>query len=88
MKTSMEETEGEAKKGMKKQRIDQYGRKKQQSKLYRKQEQKCHVWLSQNINPGKITATLTMLEQMLETRSSKEARGLIDDGRCQICNQH
>ena len=88
MKTSMEETEGEAKKGMKKQRIDEYGRKKQQSKLYRKQEQECHVWLSQNINPGKIAATLTMLEQMLETRSSKEARGLIDDGRCQICNQH
>ena len=27
MKTSMEETEGEAKKGMKKQRIDEYGRK-------------------------------------------------------------
>ena len=88
MKTSMEETEGEAKKGMKKQRIDEYGRKKQQSKLYRTQEQECHVWLSQNSNPRKIAATSTMLEQMLETRSSKEARGLIDDGRCQICNQH
>ena len=25
---------------------------------------------------------------MVETRSWKEARGLIDDGRRQICNQH
>ena len=31
---------------------------------------------------------MTMLEQMVETRSWKEARGLIDDGRCRICNQH
>ena len=31
---------------MKKQRIDEYVRKKQQSKLDRGQEQECHVWLS------------------------------------------
>ena len=24
----------------------------------------------------------------METRSWKKARGLIDDGRCRICNQH
>ena len=73
---------------MKKQRIDEYGRKKQQSKLYREQEQECHVWLSQNLNPGKTAAIMTMLEQMVETRSWKEARGLIGDDRCRICNQH
>ena len=55
-------TEGEAKKGMKKQRIDEYGRKEQQSKFYREQEQECHVWLSQNLNPGKTAVIMTMLE--------------------------
>ena len=67
---------------MKKQRVDEYRRKEQQSKLYREQEQECHVWLSQNLNHGKTAAIITMLEQMVETRSWKEARGLINDGRC------
>ena len=44
--------------------------------------------MSQNLNPGKTAAIMTMLEQMVETRSWTEARGLIDDGRCRICNQH
>ena len=70
------------KKGMKKLGIDDYGGKEQQSKLYREQEQVCHVWLSQNLNPGKAAAIMTMLVQMVETRSWKKARGLIDDGRC------
>ena len=57
------------KKGMKKQRIDEYGRKEQHSKLCREQERECHVWLSQNLNPGKTAAIMTMLEQMVEPRS-------------------
>ena len=31
---------------------------------------------------------MTMLEQMVETRSLKEARGLTDDGSCRIWTQH
>ena len=60
----------------KKQRIDEYGRKEQQSKLYREQEQECHVWSYQNLNPGKTAAIMTILEQMVDPRSWKEARGL------------
>ena len=56
-------------KGVKNQRIEQYGTKEQQSKLYREQEQECHVSLSRNLNPGKTAAIMTMLEQMVETRS-------------------
>ena len=38
---------------------------------------------------GILTAgVMTMLEQMVETRSLKKARSLIDDCRCRICNQH
>ena len=72
----------ELKKGKKKLRTDQCGRKEQQSKLYREQEQECHL------NPGKTAAIMTMLEQMVENRSWKETRALIDDDRCRICNQH
>ena len=69
MESSMEETEGEAKIGDEEAEDDENGRKEQQSKLYREQEQECHVWLSQNLNPGKTAAIMTMLEQMVETRS-------------------
>ena len=30
---------------------------------------------------------MTMLEQMVETRSWKAARGLIPDGRCRVCQK-
>ena len=76
------------KKGVKNQRIGEYETKEQQSKLYREQEQECHVWLSQDLNPGKTVAIMTMLEQMVETKSWKEARELTDDGSCRICTQH
>ena len=46
------------KKGVKNQRIEEYGTKEQQSKLYREQEQECHVCLSQNLNPGKTAAII------------------------------
>ena len=68
-KTAWKKLKEKLKKGMKKQRIDENERKEQQSKLYREQEQKCHVWLSQNLNPRKTAAIMTMLEQMIETRS-------------------
>ena len=33
-------------------------------------------------------AIMTMLKQMVETRSWKDVRALIDNGRCRICNRH
>ena len=75
------------KKGVKNRRVEEYGTKEQQSKLYRGQEQECHVWLSQILNPGKTAAIITM-EANSRTRSWKKASGLKDDGRCRICTQH
>ena len=49
------------KKGVKNQRIEHYGTKQQRSQLYRVQEKKCHVWLIQNLKPGKTVAVMTML---------------------------
>ena len=88
METSVEETEEKLKKGVKNQRTEQHRTKEQQIKLYREQEQECHVWLSRNLNPAKTAAIMTMLEQMVETGSWKETRGLTDDGSCRICTQH
>ena len=76
------------KKRVKNQRVEEYGAKEQQSESYRGQEQEYHVWLSQNLNPGKTAVIMTMLEQMVETRSWKKARGLTDDGSCRICTQY
>ena len=87
-KLAQKKLEEKQKKGVKNQRVEEYETKEQQSKLYRGQEQECHVWLFQNLNPGKTAAIMRMLEQMAETRSWKEARGLRDDGSCRICTQH
>ena len=77
-----------SKKEVKNQRVEEYGTKEQQSKVYRGQEQECHVWLSQKLNPGKTAAVMTISDQMVETRSWKEARRLTNDGSRGICIQH
>ena len=76
------------KKGVENQRVEEYRMKEQQSKLYREQEQECHVLLYQNLSPRKTAAIMTLLQEMVETRSWKEARGLTDDSSCRICSQH
>ena len=76
------------KKGVKVRRIESYQAKEQQSKAYNEQEKECHLWLTQNLNPRKTAAIMTMLEQMVETRSWKQTRGLMEDGRCRVCFQH
>ena len=56
--------------------------------MYREQEQEFHAWFSQNLNPRKTAAIMTISEQMVETRPWKEARGITANGRFRICNQH
>ena len=84
----MEEIAGETKKGVKAGRIESCQAKEQQSKFYSEQEKECHLWLTQNLNLRKTAAIMMMLEQMVETRSWKQTRGLIEDGRCRVCFQH
>ena len=57
------------KKGVKARRVESYQAKEQQSKVYSEQEKECHLWLTQNLSPRKTAAIMTMLEQMVETRS-------------------
>ena len=73
---------------MKARRTESYQAKEQQSKVYSEQDKECHLWLTQNLNPRKTAAIMTMLEQMVETRSWKQTRGLMEDGRCRVCFQH
>ena len=51
------------------------------------QEDECHLWLSQNLHRRKTSSIMTMLEQILETRSWKAARGFVQDGRCRVCHE-
>ena len=74
-------------KGLEDKRIDAYKTKQQQSNLYREQEDECHLWLTQNLNPRKTASIMTMLEQMTETNKWKVTKGLIEDGRCRDCRE-
>ena len=75
-------------KGLQEKRIARYTTKEMQSESYRKQENECHLWLKQKLEPRKTAAILTMLEQMVETRSWKVARGLSDNDKCRLCGEY
>ena len=66
-------------------RIEIYKTKVQQSQFYQEQEEECHLWLKQNLHGRKTSSIMTMLEQMVETRSWKVLRGLTQDKRCRVC---
>ena len=69
-------------------RIETYQSKDQQSRFFREQEVECYLWLTQNFYPWKTSSIISMMEQMVETRSWRVARGLIEDGRCRVCHGH
>ena len=68
-------------------RIEIYKTKEQQSQVYREQEEECHSWLGQNLHGRKTSSIMTMLEQMVETRSWKVSRGLAQDKQCRVCHE-
>ena len=72
---------------MESRRIENHKTKEQQSQFYQEQEDECYLSLSQNLHGKKTSSIMTMLEQMVETRSWKAARGLVQDGRCRVCHE-
>ena len=58
-----------------------------QSEIYKKQDWKCHIWLEHNLTPRKTSAMMSMLEQMIETRAWKAARGLTECCKCRSCGE-
>ena len=68
--------------------MEEFEGETEKSKVYSEQEKECHLWLTQNLSPRKAAAIMTMLEQMVETRSWKQTRGLMEDGRCRVYFQH
>ena len=58
-----------------------------QSAIYKKQNQQSNLWLEQNLTPARTASIMSMLEQMVETRSWKVTRGLIEDGKCRLCRE-
>ena len=74
-------------KAMESRRIANYKTKEQQRQFYQEKEDECHLWLSQNLHGRKTSSIMKMLEQMVETRSWKAARGLVQDGRCRVCHE-
>ena len=64
-------------KGTKQMVIKAYRFKGQQSRFFREQEEECHLLLNQNLHPRNTSSIMSVLEQMVETRSWKATRGLI-----------
>ena len=50
-------------------------------------EDECHLWLNENLHGRKTSSIMTMREQMVETRSWKAARALLQDGHCRVCHE-
>ena len=68
-------------------RIEIYKTKEQQSQVYREQEEECHSWLNQSLHGQKTSSIMTMLEQMVKTKSRKVSRGLAQDKQCRVCRE-
>ena len=55
--------------------------------IYRRKEQECRLWLKQRLTPRKTASIMTLIEQMVETKGWKVARGLMENGRCRLCGE-
>ena len=64
------------KKSVEQKRREEWLDKQIQSEIFRKQDESCNLWLRQNLTPRKTASVMTMLEQMVETKSWKASRGL------------
>ena len=86
-KPTWKNVKAELKKGVEKKRMETYEQEGLQSDLYIRQEQECHLWLRQRLTPRKTASIMTVIEQMVETRGWKLARGLIENERCRLCRE-
>ena len=75
------------KKGIEQKRREEYLDKQMQSEIFRKQNESCNLWLRQNLTPRKTASVISMLEQMIETKSWKASRGLAECSKCRLCGQ-
>ena len=74
-------------KAMESRRIENYKTNEQESQFYQEEEDECHLWLSQNLHGMKTSSITIVLEQIVETRSWKAARELVQDGRCIVWHE-
>ena len=65
-------------KDVEKKRKEEYLEKQMQSEICRKQEERFNLRLKQNLPPRKTAWMMTMLEQILETKSWETSRGRAD----------
>ena len=69
------------------QRDEDLRKKKQQGQSWSILEKEDYIWMKSNISPVKTSAIISMQEQMVETKSWKRKRNLIEDNRCRVCGK-
>ena len=87
-KTAWKLIKGSLKKGVEEKRKDMYKEKEMQSEIFRKQDAQCNLWLEQKLSPKKTASIISMLEQMVETKSWKFNRGLVENNKCRLCGEY
>ena len=68
-------------------KIGEINKQEMQSKIYKKQDQRCSIWLEQNLTPRKTSALMSMLEQTIENKAWKAASGLNECFKCRLCGK-
>ena len=68
-------------------RIEHFKTKEQQSQFFQELADECHLWLSLSLHGRNTSSIMMMLKQMVETRSWKAARGLVQDVYCRVCHK-
>ena len=75
------------KKGIEVKRLKQYRKKEMQSEIFNKQGKKYNMWLEQNSTPGKSSAIMLMIDQIVETRAWKKIGGLTQNSQFRLCKK-
>ena len=74
-------------KGQCKNKIDSLKAKKLQSEIPLKYDEEDYGWLKLDTDPRKTASIFRLQEQMVETRTWKKLRGLIDDEMYRVCGE-
>ena len=56
-------------KGSEEKGLGQYNKKEMKSEIYKKQDNKCNIWLEKNLAQRKTLASMSMIELLIEAKA-------------------
>ena len=74
--------------GQKRNRKRSFAEKALQSEIPSKYNEADYEWLKCSTDPRKTASIFALQEQMVKSRAGKKIRGLIEDNKCRLCDEH